>query len=532
MKKRKSLNLNYKVFVPAALFMLAFILYGALAPESFAKVTTALHGWAGNHFTWAALAVAVLITITTVWMAISKFGNTIIGGPDAKPEFTNFQWITMIICGNIGIAMMFYAVVEPLTDFMNPPTFWQVAAETDAAIETAVAQAAFHWGGITWCANMLIGFVSIFLCLNYGLPFRPSTSLYPILKNRIFGPLGTAYDAFTLVGIIGAIVTGFGLGVMQFGTGLSYVTGIELNNTLYTIIIIATTLVLIFSSTRGLKKGLAVFSAANSWMYLAILIFLLAVGPTIKLLELIVGSAGALIDKFIPMAFNGDFLGDDNGWNVSRTGFTWFWFFVYGPFTGMYLTKISKGRKVRHFLGTTILIPTAFLLVWFALWGGNAVNLQHFLNYDLMSVINEWGAPVANFVTLEHLPLKWLFIPIVLVCVMIGFITLVDGLANVIAGMCVKKVVNMETSPVVRAFWCIILAAATLVCLFVLDEGGMATLQSLTVVLAVPLIFTAAAICIGIFKLCSGKVTEYLNTPAGQADIERAKASVENSVEL
>lgn len=512
--------------------MTAFILYGAVAPDSFATVTSALNSWAGTHFTGIAMIVAVLILITCLYMAFSSFGNKIIGGPNAKPEFSNFQWIALIICGNIGIAMMFYAVIEPLSNYMSPPAFWNVAANTDAALEIAVAQSAFHWGGITWVANMLIGFVSIYLCMNYGLPFRPSTSLYPVLKDKVFGPLGTAYDAFTLLGIIGAITTGFGLGVMQFGTGLSYVTGIELNNLLYTIIIILTTLVLIFSSTRGIKKGLAVLSSANTWMYAAILIFLFLAGPTVKLVELILGSTGALIQNFVPMAFNGDFLGTDNGWNVSNTGFTWFWFYVYSPFTGMYLTKISKGRKIRHFLVAVIIIPTLFLLVWFALWGGNAVYLHHFMNIDLMSVIGEWGAPVANFVTLEHLPLKWVFMPIVLICVMIGFITLVDGLANIIAGMCVKKVVNMETSPVVRAFWIVILGGATLVCLFVLNQGGMATLQSLTVVLAVPLIFTAAIICWGLFKLCSGKTEEYLSSPAGQADIERAKANVETSIEI
>lgn len=149
-----------------------------------------------------------------------------------------------------------------------------------------------------------------------------------------------------------------------------------------------------------------------------------------------------------------------------------------------------------------------------------------------MGVINEWGAPVANFVVLDYLPLKVVFIPLVLVCTMIGFITLVDGLSNVIAGMCVKKVKDMETSPVVRAFWCVILGATTLVCLFALHEVGMNSLKCLTVTLAVPLIFTAAAIVVGVFMLCNGKVTAYLETSEGRADIERAKAYVDNSIEL
>lgn len=529
-KIKKSLaQLNFKIFIPAALIIGSVILYGALDASSFAELSSILLVWCLDNFVWLALIVGFMIAVVCVWWIVSPFGKTIIGGPDVKPEYSNFVWVTMIICGNIGIAMMFYAVVEPLGYFYKPPAFWNVDAQTDTAVEMAIAQTAFHWGGITQAANTFIGLMTIILCMNYGLPFRPSTALYPILKGRIFGWMGTTFDIMALIGIICAITTGFGLGVMQFSTGLSYVTGITLNNGLYTIVIVLTTLVLVFSSFRGFKKGLAIFSQANAYMYLAILIFLLSVGPTFKLMELLVGSLGALIDNFIPMALNGDFLGEGDHWNSRNTGFTWFWFAVYSPFTGMFLGKISRGRMVRSCLLAVVGIQTLFLLLWFVLWGGNAVNLSYFLNYDLMAVIGEWGAPVANFVTLEYLPLKWLFIPIVLVCVMIGFITLVDALSNIIAGVCMKKVTNFEAPSYVRSFWCIMLGALTLICLFALDQAGISALQGLTAVTGLPMMFTALVTVIGGFIVASGATDAYLSSTKGKLDIEKAKLYIGNT---
>jgi len=522
----KKLNIDKKIFVPAAAFMLLFILYGAIAPQSFAVVTTAVKTWFGTNFAWAALLMAMVCSFTLLCLVISKFGGTIIGGPDAKPEYKTHTWIFMIICGNIGIAMMFYAVIEPISFFTDPPAFWNVAAGTDLAAERAIAQSTFHWASVTWVIDMFAGFAGVLLCINYGLPFRPSSSLYPILKERTFGPIGTAYDVLCLVAILGGLMTGFGFGITQFCTGLSFTTGIGLSNGLYASIVVIACLILIFSSTRGFKKGLAVFSTVNSYMYIFFIVFLLAVGPTIKLLELIVGGAGALISEFIPMGFNGDFLGDDNGWNVDYTTFTWLWGFVYGPFTGMYLAKISKGRSLRAFIGVVVLVSTAFMLVWFAVWGGNAISLS-VGGVDLMGTINEWGAAVANFATVQNLPFTGIITVILFACIAIGYITLVDALSNVIAGMCVTKVdSNLDTSPIVRTFWIIILGASTLVCLFALDEVGMSALQSLTVTLGVPLCFICVAITVGLFRMISGKTQEYITSPEGQEGLKKAQATV------
>lgn len=523
-------SLNYKIFAPVAILMCAFIAYGIIAPSHFAETTSAVKEWMGVHFVWLAYLIVAACVVTCLYMVVSKFGKVKIGGEDAVPEYKNFTWLAMIICGNIGIAMMFYAVIEPANFFTTPPEFWNsIEPETTKAANMAVAQATFHWGGFNWVTNMVIGFSSVFLFTNYGMPFRPSTGLYPILKDKAFGPIGTLYDVIALVAIMAAIITGFGFGVMQFSTGLAYNTDLEISNLMYIVVAAVTMLIVAFSSSRGFKKGLAVLSNLNVAGYLILLAVLFLFGPTLRLCELTVGSLGALLDNFLQMTFNGDFLNDGDNWHVDNTGFTWFWTLVYSPFCGMYLAKISRGRTIRSFIAATTVVPTLFLFIWFCFWGGDAMNMIHFMNIDVLGIIEEWGAPVANFVVLEYLPLKWLTVPMILFCVMIGFVTLVDAESNIIAGMCQKKIKRDGEAPVaLKLFFCAILGLGTLVCLFVLDEVGMNSLQSMSVTVGAILAFIDIFIIAGVFKLASGSVEARLKTAEGQADIKKAQSFIED----
>ncbi len=178
------------------------------------------------------------------------------------------------------------------------------------------------------------------------------------------------------------------------------------------------------------------------------------------------------------MAFNGDFMGDGDGWNVNNTGFTWFWTLVYSPFCGMYLAKISRGRTIRQFIAASTVVPTCFLFLWFCFWGGDAMNMMSFMNINVMDVIGDWGAPVANFVVLKYLPLKWLTIPMILFCVMIGFVTLVDAESNIIAGMCQKKLRETVKRQLLCVFSSVQSWGWARWCLFVLNEVGMASCRA------------------------------------------------------
>ena len=69
-------SLNYKIFTPVAIFIVAFVIYGIAAPSSFASFTTTVKDWAGTHFAWLAYFIIVACVFACIYMCISKFGKT------------------------------------------------------------------------------------------------------------------------------------------------------------------------------------------------------------------------------------------------------------------------------------------------------------------------------------------------------------------------------------------------------------------------------------------------------------------------
>ena len=112
-------------------------------------------------------------------------------------------------------------------------------------------------------------------------------------------------------------------------------------------------------------------------MVLAILLvlFLLVVGPTVFQFETLVESLGAYATTIVPASFRTGAFGDSE-WLSAWTIFYWAWWISWAPFVGTFIARISKGRTVREFVIGVLCIPSGVSFVWFAVFGGAAINLQ------------------------------------------------------------------------------------------------------------------------------------------------------------
>ncbi|MCD8217025.1 MAG: BCCT family transporter [Clostridiales bacterium] len=525
MDHNTKVRLNKKIFVPVAVVLGILFAFGIFFRDAFCTFCTTLLDAVLLNFNWLILLVAVITGVLLIYMIIHPdFGKKIIGGPDAKPEYGIFTWIAMAICSSIGIAMMFYAVSEPLGYFFNPPAYLELEAGTNHAALAAVAQSTLHWSVLYYALQIFWGIIVVYLSMNKGLPFRPSTALYPLLKNKIFGWQGTLIDIISSITLICGTVTCFGLGTMQFSTGLSYVTGIEITNKLYVIIVVLVTLVFTFSSARGVKKGMAVISNVNTYIYIALILFLLFAGPTKNLLELIVGSIGETIRIFPSAMFNGDFLGTNDNFSNYNTAYYYIWTLAFSPIAGMFYAKIAKGRTIRQFIVINWMVPSAFILTWFSLWGGNAIWLDLENGGQIQAAIAEWGVPVANFALLNEMPLGGFRVILPVVAVLIGFITMTDALTGIVSSLTTKNSRAKEAPIPLKLFWGCLTGGLTLVCLFVLQQVGTSALQSLAVGAGFLILLITIAACYGSVKIVNGSVDHYLDdTEEGKAAIEISK---------
>lgn len=505
-REKKRIEIEKGIFYPAAVILLAVIAIGIFFPSFFNQAMVVLYDVTTKSFGWFYLLVSTFLVFLCLFIAATPFGSKVIGGPDAKPEHRVFSWCAMTICSGIATAVVFYAVGEPLTNYHIPPAFTGLTAETRESAIRGIQIATFHWGFVYYGIFTFWGLATGYMCMNHKLPARPSSALYPIIKDKIYGPLGKAIDVVSLLALIGGIVTSLGFGTTQFASGLQYVFNVKPGNIIYVITITVVTLSYTVSSGRGVKKGMKFISDTNAYVYIILLCFLFLFGPTIFLLNLLTEVTGSVIMNYIPTALNADAFNVGDGWSRGNTIFFMAWIMAYAPLIGLFLAKISRGRTIRQFLLVNVFAPGIFVLLWFVGFGGNAIYLDHFMNGTVFDVVQKLGFPVANFALLKQMPLSVITNPLVILALFLSFITLADAMTGTIASMTVKDTLEDEAPVRIKFFWGLLIGASTLLCLFALGEIGTTALQNMSIVYALPIFIITIFAVASVFKMMNGSV--------------------------
>ena len=93
------------------------IILGIFFTEKFGFVMSKMLYLIGDYFGWWINLLAVFSVILGMVLIIFKWGDVKIGGIDAKPDFTTWQWYSISICGGIGCGLLYWAMGEPLYHF-------------------------------------------------------------------------------------------------------------------------------------------------------------------------------------------------------------------------------------------------------------------------------------------------------------------------------------------------------------------------------------------------------------------------------
>lgn len=506
MEKEKKITIQRGTFLPTAIILLAVLVVGIVFPKFFNESAMSLFDMTTSGFGFLFLLMALFMFFFCIAICFTPFGKKKIGGEDAEPEHRLFSWCAMAICSGIATAMVFFAVGEPLTYFHNPPAFTGLTGGTPAAAVRGVMIASFHWSFIYYGMFAFWGLAVGYMSMNYKLPYRPSSALYPILKKRIYGWEGKVIDVVSVLALVGGIVSSLGFGTTQFASGLDFLFQITPSNIIYAATIIGVTLAYNVSSARGLNKGMRVISDINAYIYIAITAFLIIFGPTVFLADLFTEAVGSMISNFVPTALNADPFNVGQGWSENNTVFFMAWILAYAPLIGMFLAKISKGRTIRAYLAVNIFVPGIFVFVWFTAFGGNAIFQDFFNNAGIMEVIKEKGFPIANFALLDHMPLRSIVVPLIIACLFFSFITLADAMTGTISSMTLENAVPDEAPRPIKLFWGLLMGATTLICLFALGEVGTTALQCMTIVYALPIVLISIPVVICVIRMVTGRV--------------------------
>lgn len=481
---------NWLVLSVTVAVTLAVILWAFIAPDNLAEVGRAALDWVSIHFGWLFGSLAITVTLFMLVVGYGRTGGIRLGADDEKPEFSTGSWISMLFAAGLGIGLLFYGPLEPLTYFLNPPPGVEAEPGSAEAALPALAQTLLHWGPIAWAFYALVGGAIAYSAYRRGRAPLISALFEPVFPGNTHRLLGRVIDIFAIIVTLFGTAVSLGIGALQIESGFMVVTGLGPMGNVFLIGAIAIlTSLFIGSAVSGVKRGIRRLSNLNMALTGALGLFVLIAGPTIFLLNLFPTSLFAFFEQLGMMLSRSPNQGSDAAEFLSSwTTYYWAWWVSWTPFVGMFIAKISRGRTLREFVTTVVLVPSAIVIAWFVVYGGTAIYMG--LNgEDLQS--GGSGEEVL-FNLLQRLPFGMITSIVAMVAVIVFFVTAADSASIVMASM--SQGGRPEPSKWITIVWGLLLSLIAIALLLAGGRNTLSGLQSLMVVSALPF----AIIVIGI----------------------------------
>ncbi|MEA9562703.1 MULTISPECIES: choline BCCT transporter BetT [unclassified Xanthomonas] len=480
-----------QVFIPTAAIVLLLLALSIFVPEKATTWFTAAKNWTANDAGWFTILSVAGFLVFVVGVAISGYGRIKLGPDHSRPDYSYASWFAMLFAAGMGIGLMFFGVAEPIMHYATPPTGTPESAE---AARQAMRITFFHWGVHAWAIYAVVALALAYFAYRHNLPLRVRSALYPLIGERIHGPIGHAVDTFAALGTIFGLATSLGLGVMQINSGLNYLFGLEVSTLVQVSLIGIIILVATGSVVAGLDSGVRRLSEINMIMAVALLAFVLVCGPTVHLMQAFVQNTGMYASQLFSMTFN-LYAYEPSGWLGGWTLFYWGWWIAWSPFVGMFIARISRGRTVREFVVGVLLVPIGFTFLWMTIYGNSALFMVRSEGVqELVKAVSD-DSSMALFEFLRHLPLTMFTSSLAVVLVALFFVTSADSGALVIDMLTSK---GEEESPVwQRIFWALLVGG---IAVALLIAGGLESLQAATIASALPFTIVMILMCWGLLK--------------------------------
>ena len=491
MERQTSFN---PLVIGATLFFVVLLVAMILiAPEQTQTLlNTAKSGIFANFSWFYVLAFSVFLGFLVI-LSVSSLGNIKLGNDEEEPEFGFLSWLAMLFAAGMGVGLMFFGVAEPLTHYLSDIT----TGSAEHKQQEALLHTLFHWGIHAWSVYGMIALALAYFGFRYKLPLALRSCFYPLLKERINGKLGDLIDIMALLATLFGIITTLGFGASQLGAGLHQLGWISENSFSLQIVVIAVVMSLAtFSAISGVGKGVKILSELNLTLALCLLIFVLVAGPTLYLLSAFSDNIGTYLSNLVQLSFKTYVYEQEHiDWFSGWTILYWAWWCSWAPFVGLFIARISKGRTIREFIFGVLVIPSMFGILWFTVFGNTAIWLN---NGEAAGILGQMisSPETLLFKFLDYLPLSSVTGLVSLVVISLFFITSADSGIYVLNNIASRD--KSLVAPRWQAMmWGILMSVVAIV---LMQAGGLANLQTMTLLVALPFAMLMLLMCFSLWK--------------------------------
>ena len=494
--------------------VLAFVVFTVLNVDGAGAVYGAVRRWIEATLSWYYILVLCSMLFACVYLLCSRHGKVRLGDDAARPEFSTFSWLAMLFSAGVGIGLLFFSIAEPMVYFDNSEAVGYpnnphadhagaFALDERRAVH-ALSVTYFHWGFHAWAVYVMVGLCLAYFGFRKKLPFTLRSALYPVIGDRIYGPLGHAVDLLAVFGAVFGVATSLGLGVKQMAVGLDVLFGIDPGVMTQIVLIAVISVVATSSAVSGVGRGIRIISEWNIYMSVILLGFFLFFGPFEWLMGFLATSVGQYLWNMIPMGFWTAAEPGGATWQGNWTIFYWGWWIAWAPFVGLFIARISRGRTIREFILGALFVPSAVGMAWICIFGGNALYMELYAEggpgtAGLMDLARDLQLEAVLYGTIERMSdlswLTWAMSALATSLLATWFITSSDSGTLVIATL-----LSLGDDQPPRRFRIVWGAAQGVVAAVLLVVGGLQALQAASIAAALPVSLVLVLMAFGVIK--------------------------------
>ncbi|MGN7726352.1 choline BCCT transporter BetT [Luteimonas sp. 22616] len=488
--------INWRVLLVSSMVILAFSIWVILVPADARTTMKATVDWIATNLGWYYVLTMTLVIGFVLWVAFSKEGDVRLGPDHSRPQYKLVTWVAMLFAAGVGIDMLFYSVTGPVVQYLHPPTG---DGATAAAMQDAVVWTMFHYGIAGWSMYALLGMAMGYFAYRWGMPLSIRAALYPLLGKRVRGPLGDGISTIALVGTVFGVATSMGIGVVLLSVGFSLIFGLEQGLALQIALVGGAVVLTIAATTSGVDRGIRWISELNLWSAVAMMVYILVTGQTAFLLNALIENIGQFIVTF-PARTLQTFAYEPGSaeWMGGWTLFFWAFWLAWGPFVGVFLARISRGRTLREFVIAAITAPVLCDFIIVSLFGNSALFqvLQGntvFAELAVESPERGWYALLGMF------PGAMFLIGLATLSGLLFYLTSANSGAMVMANFSASIPDPSRDGPKwLRIFWAVLTAVLTVAMLL---AGGVTTMEYATLIFALPVTIIAYLVMASFHKV-------------------------------
>ncbi len=470
------------VFWPPVALLLSALAYSVFDFDGFHAAVTTANAWLLTRFDWLFSLASFAAVALIIWVAISPLGAVRIGGPDAKPILSRWNWFAITLCTTVAIGILFWGAAEPMFHVQDPPGFSGAEPGSREAAQFAVSTLFMHWTVTPYALYSVPALAFAIAHYNLGRPYSLSGPLSLVFGRAATGRGGALLDAVGLYALVAGVAASLGVGVMTLAGGLDRLTGLNDGAPLRFAVTAMIVLVFVASSITGIQRGIKILSDINVKFFFALAVFILVAGPTLEILSLGAASLQRYVTEFIPASLA---LGDRAGspWMRDWTVFYFANWLAWAPITALFLGRISVGYTVREFLLFNLVGPAAFGGLWMTIFGGAAINIDSATGGALAAALNDRGPDAVIYALFDAFPFAALIAGAFVVLTFISFVTAMDSNTHSIAAVCLKPSSREQDSRAqsfsVKIFWGVLVGAVAWVMTSTTGIDGVRMLSNL-----------------------------------------------------